>query len=323
MKQGSFEDLNQLGKAKTPFVFFLSYDKQQLYVCSKDNWENHPNLHFNFLGYSNNLTKGQKVKAAGKMNFQAPKKQVYKDAFAKVRAALKAGDTYLLNLTYQSHISFDEEPIDIYHRAKSKFKAFFLDKYLFFSPEKFIEIVNNTIRAYPMKGTIEANVPNAKEKLIKDLKETAEHNTIVDLLRNDISQVATETVVEKYRYIDKIKTHKGDILQASSQIAAKVNSNWKSQIGSILDQLTPAGSISGAPKQRTLEIIEEIEDYNRGFYTGICGVFTGESLHTGVMIRFMEKTAEGWVFKSGGGIHHLSDCDEEYAELKQKIYLPN
>ena len=91
---------------------------------------------------------------------------------------------------------------------------------------------------------------------------------------------------------------------------------------SILQKLLPAGSISGAPKASTLRIIEEIEGYERGFYTGIMGQFNGQELNTGVMIRFIEQQNDQLIFKSGGGITIFSEEEMEYKELIQKVYLP-
>jgi len=86
--------------------------------------------------------------------------------------------------------------------------------------------------------------------------------------------------------------------------------------------LLPAGSISGAPKLKTLEIILETETYNRGYYTGVFGYFDGINLDSCVMIRFIENQNERLIFKSGGGITMMSDLDSEYRELIKKIYVP-
>ncbi|MFA6683730.1 MAG: chorismate-binding protein, partial [Arcobacteraceae bacterium] len=76
-----------------------------------------------------------------------------------------------------------------------------------------------------------------------------------------------------------------------------------------------------APKKKTLEIIEKIEDYDRGFFTGIFGYFDGKSFDSGVLIRYIEKTRDGLVYKSGGGITLDSDDLSEYDELISKVYL--
>ena len=96
----------------------------------------------------------------------------------------------------------------------------------------------------------------------------------------------------------------------------------KITIGTLLDKLTPAGSITGTPKKSTVNIIDNIENYDRGFYTGVFGLFDGESLHAAVMIRFIEKENAQLVYKSGGGITIDSDAKSEYEELIDKIYLP-
>lgn len=84
----------------------------------------------------------------------------------------------------------------------------------------------------------------------------------------------------------------------------------------------PAGSITGAPKNKTVAIIEEAEGYDRGFYTGIMGIYDRGELNSAVMIRFVEQHGDGLSFKAGGGITSKSDCRKEYDEVLQKIYLP-
>lgn len=172
-----------------------------------------------------------------------------------------------------------------------------------------------------MKGTIDGALPDAESKLIGDLKESAEHNTIVDLIRNDLSKVADHVEVARFRYIEKIRAHDREILQVSSEITGRLPQNYPERIGYILDALLPAGSISGAPKQRTVEIIRETEPEPRGYYTGVFGVFDGINLESAVMIRFIEKTKKGLRYRSGGGITHMSDARKEFDEMVDKVYL--
>jgi para-aminobenzoate synthetase component 1 len=173
-----------------------------------------------------------------------------------------------------------------------------------------------------MKGTIDATLPDAERKILQDEKEMAEHATIVDLLRNDLSMVATDVRVSRYRYVERINTMQQDLLQVSSEIIGRLPDKYRERLGDILFSLLPAGSICGAPKIKTLEIIRQAEGYDRGFYTGVCGYFDGENLDSAVMIRFMEQTDEGLVYKSGGGITFQSELDKEYEELIQKVYVP-
>jgi len=247
---------------------------------------------------------------------------LYKKKFDAVIEKIKAGETYILNLTQATPITTTLSLREIYKLANAHYKLRYKDQFVCFSPEKFIQIQGNTIHTFPMKGTIDASVPNAKEKILANTKEMAEHVMIVDLLRNDLSIVAKNVKVEKFRYIQKINAGAKELLQVSSHIRGDLESDWREHLGDILQALLPAGSISGAPKRSTLDIIKEVEKYERGFFSGIFGIFDGINFDSGVMIRFIEKSEKGYIYKSGGGITLDSDAFLEYEELQDKIYLP-
>ena len=174
-----------------------------------------------------------------------------------------------------------------------------------------------------MKGTINASEEIAKQKLLDSKKEFEEHNTIVDLIRNDLAIVSQNIQVKKYRYVERIETHRGAIYQTSSEICGELDENWQIEIGSLLSKLLPAGSISGAPKEKTMQIIQQAEGEKRGYYTGIFGYFDGESLESAVAIRYIEKNEQGEIqFRSGGGITSQSSLEEEYQEILEKVYVP-
>ncbi|MDD2450521.1 MAG: aminodeoxychorismate synthase component I, partial [Sulfurovum sp.] len=235
---------------------------------------------------------------------------------------IRSGNTYLLNLTFKTPIETDLSLKEIFTYARAKFKLYFKGRFICFSPERFVEIEGNTIATYPMKGTIDASLPNAEERILSDQKEMAEHVMIVDLMRNDLGIIGENVRVEKFRYIDRIKAGEKELLQVSSRITARLPENWREHLGSLLEQILPAGSISGTPKRSTVDIINRVENYDRGFYTGIFGVFDGESFRSGVMIRFIEKENGRLFYKSGGGITIDSDAQSEYEELIDKVYLP-
>jgi len=247
---------------------------------------------------------------------------LYSSAFNRVIENIIHGNTYLLNLTFPSEISIDLTPDQIFGIAKAKYKLLYKDEFVVFSPETFVEISDNTIRSYPMKGTIDASVPDALEKIMSDEKELSEHNTIVDLIRNDLSMVADKVSVPRYRYHESIRTGDRELIQISSEISGNLGEGWQSRLGDILLSLLPAGSISGAPKAETIRIINECETDNRGYYTGIFGVFDGSSFDSAVMIRFIEQINGRYVYRSGGGITYLSDPRMEYDELIAKVYVP-
>lgn len=173
-----------------------------------------------------------------------------------------------------------------------------------------------------MKGTIDATIPQAKSVILANQKEMAEHVMVVDLLRNDLNMVSKNVRVENFRYITKIDAGDKKLLQVSSHICGDLEDNWHENIGSILKKLLPAGSISGTPKKSTLDIIERIEKYDRDFFSGVFGVYDGTKLDSAVMIRFIEKTNKGFIYKSGGGITLESDPRSEYKEMLDKVYIP-
>ena len=287
---------------------------------------------------------------------EPPLYEDYERSFNIVKSNLMAGNSYLTNLTCRVPVSCNLSLEEIFHRAKGKYKLLLrrkrtLTPFVCFSPETFVRIKGGRIYSYPMKGTLDASLPNAEKQLMEDRKEAAEHATIADLIRNDLSRVAENVRVDKYRYIDVLHTNKGDILQTSSEISGRLPEDYPHHLGEILDAQLPAGSITGAPKDKTMQIIHEAEGYDRGFYTGIMGIYDQGELNSAVMIRFIEeetspvdfeadgeknfkakegKASEGkeskasrkLYFKAGGGITSKSDCRKEYEEVIQKIYLP-
>jgi len=210
----------------------------------------------------------------------------------------------------------------LFQQVSARYKVWMKDHFLCFSPEIFVKMEEGKIYSYPMKGTIDATLPDACDQLMNDEKEICEHATIVDLIRNDLSMVATGVEVTRYRYIDRLETNRGPLLQASSEISGQLADTWKAELGSILLRLLPAGSISGAPKKKTCDIIERAEPSPRGFYTGVSGCFDGNKLDSAVMIRFIEQQGEQFLFRSGGGITTRSLPEDEYNEMIRKVYVP-
>lgn len=246
----------------------------------------------------------------------------YEKAFALVQKNILHGNSFLLNLTFPTRIDTDLSLEEIFLHSQAPYKLYFKNRFVLFSPESFVQIRDDRIFSYPMKGTIDAAVPNAEKELMDNEKELWEHNTIVDLIRNDLSMVAKEVEVTRYRYIDRVKTHKNVLLQVSSEIRGRLEPDWRSRLGEILLQLLPAGSISGAPKKKTTEIIAEAEGRKRGYFTGIFGIFDGKSLDSGVMIRYIERINGRLQFRSGGGITGYSEARSEYNEMIEKVYVP-
>ena len=283
----------------------------------------HTNLLFELNGFKNHSFH---KKAALPEDFYFLKSPMpfadYEAKFNHVVSNLKAGNSFLVNLSVPTPVKTNLSLLDIFSHSDAPYRLWYKNHFVCFSPEIFVRIHGNRISSFPMKGTIDASFPDAEKVILTNPKEAAEHATIVDLIRNDLSMVSQKVWVERYRYIDKIKTNDKTLLQVSSEVSGILHSGFDGEYGDILLKLLPAGSITGAPKPSTLKIIEEAENYERGYYTGVMGYFDGENFESAVMIRYIENQNGQMVFKSGGGITALSNAKDEYQEIIDKVYLP-
>lgn len=315
-----FQRMDELSERKEPFFFLISFLMDEVRIFTKNEIENN-SLLIDFPNVTNDKDEHAKVPNFDWKSFPETLED-YQKGFEIVQENLKKGNSYLTNYTRKTEIETSLTLEDIFKFSKAKYKILVPDEFVCFSPETFIEIVDNKIFTHPMKGTIDAEIEDAENILKNDPKEKAEHYTVVDLLRNDLSMVANNVRVKDFQRIDFIKTKQKNLLAMSSEIEGEIKPEFQNKIGSILQKLLPAGSILGAPKPKTLEIILEAEKYDRSFYTGIAGYFDGKNLDSCVMIRFIEKENGKLFFKSGGGITHQSELISEYEEMKNKIYVP-
>jgi para-aminobenzoate synthetase component 1 len=317
------EQLNQWGQEKKPFVFLIDFEQKKPQAWPVDacpDW-----FQYKFTKASSD----QPFSAIDNKNVNSVEHSLitkhpislsdYKHKFNQVMDALHKGDSFLMNLTIPTPVQNTVNFQTYFNHAKSKYVVWLKNDFIAFSPETFIQIESGMISTFPMKGTIDASLPNAKELLLNDSKELAEHATIVDLLRNDLSRVASKVRVTNFRYYEEIPTQNGKIGQVSSAIQGELPPDYASRIGSILYDLLPAGSVSGAPKKKTAQLIASIEGTDRGYYTGIAGYFDGVNLDSCVLIRYL---GADQVYHSGGGITFQSDMASEYQEMINKVYVP-
>ena len=316
----NFDKMDELSEQKVPFFFMVDFLVENLLVYVESELKENSIL-VDFQNFRNINLYEEEKKDVHLKSFPESK-QEYRKGFDIVQENLKLGNSYLTNYTCKTEIEINLSLEEIFYLSKAKYKVLHKDEFVFFSPETFIEVIDNEIFTHPMKGTIDAAKENAIEVLKNDVKEKAEHYTVVDLLRNDLSMVADEVKVNEFQRIDFLKTNEKNLYAMSSEISGKLKPEFQNKIGSVMKSLLPAGSILGAPKPKTLEIIQEAENYDRGYYTGVCGWFDGKNLDSCVMIRFIEKESGKLYFKSGGGITHLSNFADEYQEMKNKIYVP-
>jgi para-aminobenzoate synthetase component 1 len=279
-----------------------------------------------------NKTAASKTAALFKASTFKPKwhKDDYQKAFFKVQDYLVAGDCYQVNLThpfisahYQGSAIDTLQPL--FDALKPSFGCYFQGEsceLVSMSPERFISIDNTgKLQAKPIKGTIkrsdDKSVDNA---LIKELtnsaKNQAENLMIVDLLRNDLSISATPGSV-KVDKLFELESHP-NVHHLVSTISAQLRPEISP--AEAISHAFPGGSITGAPKKRAMEIINELEVQPRSLYCGSFGYFS-DSGHTdfNILIRSLEFRNGSIICWGGGGITVDSDCDEEYEESLTKI----
>ncbi|MCJ7933870.1 MAG: aminodeoxychorismate synthase component I [Chryseobacterium sp.] len=320
MNHQKFMEMDELSLQKVPYFFVIDFLGQNVEIYLENEIEK-SGLLIDFQEFSNKKKEQELPEKIEWKSFPEPLES-FETGFDKVQKNIRLGNSYLVNYTRKTEIQTNLTLEEIFYHSNAKYKVFYKDFFVFFSPETFVKIIDGKIVTYPMKGTIDASLENAAEILKNDKKEKAEHYTVVDLLRNDLSMVADEVKVDQFQHIDFIKTQQKDLYAMSSEISGILKSEFSGKVGSIMKKLLPAGSILGAPKPKTLEIILEAEGYDRGYYTGVCGWFDGQNVDSCVMIRFIEKEGEQLYFKSGGGITHMSKLEDEYQEMKNKIYVP-
>ena len=316
-----FEQMNELGKARVPFLFVFDFELKKPLIIPLEavDWQK---VRYEINGIGPDYGKKEVLPENAFFHASEADKKHYLHAFEQLMFHLGRGDTYLINLTMPVRVETNLSLKQIFEHSQAKYKLWLADECVVFSPEPFVQIQNGIISTFPMKGTIQADQEGTDQQLLEDPKEKAEHYTIVDLLRNDLNSVAVNVRVNSFRFLQKVETHRGALWQTSSRISGELPADFCQHLGDIFQKLLPAGSISGAPKKRTVELIQAIEKYERGYYTGVMGVFDGQNLDSGVMIRFVEQTKDGLVYKAGGGITVNSNVKTEYEELLQKVYLP-
>lgn len=320
--------MNSLGKRGKPFLFVLDFDLKEPVVLPLEGTQEDGPLYYlrGVKNYSSDRRSDGDRDRETKKIIRFSKKPVsyaeYRESFDTIHGHFLRGNTFLTNLTFPTEISINLSLEEIFRLSRARYKLLMPGRFTVFSPECFVTIKDGIISSYPMKGTIDASVPDARTRILDDPKETAEHITIVDLIRNDIGIIAETVRVKSFRYIDYVKTNQKDLLQVSSEITGVLPKDYLQRLGDIIFAMLPAGSVTGAPKKKTVEIIKEAETYERGYYTGVFGLFDGKSLDSAVMIRFIERIGDTLYFKSGGGLTVYSDPESEYREYVDKVYVP-
>lgn len=313
-------EMNRCGTERRPFLWGISYDLEKGFLVCDPMCQEEVMWHIGRYGNDAHITSSA---SAPVLQVRKPISRVfYAGMFSTVMQGLMRGDSFLANLTGATEVKCTGTLRDVFIHSRAPFRLLIGDEFVCFSPEPFVRIRGRNISTYPMKGTADASVPGAEEALLADYKETCEHYTIVDLMRNDLNSVATDVTVRRFRYVEEITTASGSILQTSSEVCGILPEDSVLRFGDVILPLLPAGSITGAPKKSTVALINAAEKSDRGWYTGVFGYFDGKEMLTAVMIRCLQRASDGCLyFHSGGGITVNSSEEDEYAELMAKVRL--
>ena len=265
-----------------------------------------------------------------KINTQ--KKKYFSDV-KEIKKFIKEGDTYQVNYTVKGKFKFSGDAASLFKtlifNQSAKYSAFInLGNRIIISlsPELLFELEGQKIKTEPMKGTMIRGINSQdddlqKYKLVKSEKDKAENLMIVDLLRNDFGKISEYGKV-KVKELFKIENYES-LFQMISTVETKLRRGVK--LPEILKNVFPCGSITGAPKIRTMEIINSLEKEERGIYTGTIGIVKKNKAVFNVAIRTLEIDKKGnGVIGLGSGIVWDSDADKEYQEtLLKSRFLTN
>lgn len=254
----------------------------------------------------------------------------YKKLVSKSIRACKLGDVFQIVISRQFQQKFQGDEFNIFRKLRSINPSPFLfyfdyGDYKIFgsSPEYQLIIKNSTAYLYPIAGTILRTGNNIKDKMLsealsKNTKENSEHVMLVDLTRNDLSRNSSLVKIETYKKI-KYFSH---VLHLESNVYGKLPIHY-SPIKVFLESF-PAGTLSGAPKYKAIELIDEFENQSRGIYGGSIGFFGFDgSINTAIIIRSFLSKGNTLFMQAGAGIVANSIEENELQEVKNKLKALN
>ena len=264
-------------------------------------------------------------------------KDEYNECVERIRELIAAGDTYQVNYSFPLTSSFTGDPLAWFHRLRvgqrANYSAYVdLGRYkvLSLSPELFFERHGDHVRTKPMKGTVQRGRTDDEDAelarwLQNSIKNRAENVMIVDLLRNDLGKVSVPGGVDVTSLFDLERFE--TVWQMTSTVEATLKNG--TSLVDLIGALFPCGSVTGAPKIRTMQIIRELERFPRGAYTGTIGLLRpGGDCTFNVAIRTVVLDTETNVATCsvGGGITIDSTAEDEYQECLVKsrfLYVGN
>lgn len=256
-------------------------------------------------------------------------KEPYKEAIDQVRSYIRSGDIYQANMTQRFSAELREDTFGLYQKLRrinaapfASYIDFGTGHVLSSSPERFIKVTEGKIEARPIKGTMPRSTDPVQDQKNRDIlvnseKDKSELLMIVDLERNDLSKIA-KTGTVKVTELFKLESY-ATVHHLVATVQAEVDEQY--DIVDCLKATFPGGSITGAPKIRAMEVIDELEPTARGLYTGSIGyIDLNQNMDLNIVIRtYICKNGKVY-FQAGGGIVWDSDPESEYQESLDKAF---
>ena len=316
-------------------VGFLSYDSKNIFfpnVNFKNINSDVPLIWFGKPRVIKKIHKSDLINLKTKKSvlnkiIDVPNIKYYNQIIAKIKNYLKLGEVYQINYTQPISLELIGKEFDLYlsllKTANPSYSAYLnlnSKTYLSMSPENFFTKINNKISSYPIKGTrmrsnIDSEDVDLKIELMNSEKDKAEHLMIVDLIRNDLGKICQYGSI-KVNDLFHVKS-----FNTVHHMVSDINGTLKDNISetNIFEALFPGGSITGAPKQRAIEIIDQIENYSRGIYTGAMGIISNNGdMIFNIAIRTLTLENQKAEYPVGGGVVWDSTAKGEREEAIQK-----
>ena len=310
--ESAFFRIEQLQK-KFYLLGYITYDFKNLYFEVYENYEKYI---------------PQKGKSLGTLTKPLISKNNYIKAIDKIKEYIAQGITYEVNYTYPMEVYTNLDGLELYEalleKQKTPYNTFLKTKnttLLSFSPELFFRLKGNKITTKPMKGTApklnDGKDSERKTFLYNDIKNRAENIMIVDLLRNDLGRIS-KTGSVKVDKLFEIEEHP-TVFQMTSEISSEIEENVS--LYNIFKAIFPCGSITGAPKISTMEVIKELEPFNRNIYCGAIGFLSPEMCEFSVPIRILYGNNYKYHYHTGGAVVWDSKPEEEWEETITKAKI--
>ncbi len=304
-------------------IYVYDYLKNRLYIAGYNFGENSEKKVELYKEALKNIKADDSNFKIGKHLESNFTKEKFKDTISQAKEYIFAGDIYQVNLSQRFHTDFSGDAYEFYKNFRNISPApfgAFLDygsfQILSNSPERYLLISNDHIETRPIKGTRKRGKDSVedemlKQELINSDKDKAEHLMIVDLERNDLGRIAKFNSV-KVSEFEIIETY-ANVHHMVSTVEAKIDKRF--HIVDCIKNSYPGGSITGAPKIRAMEIIDELEPTYRSVYTGSIGYISfDDDLDLNIAIRTAIIKDNTIYFQVGGGIVADSDPEDEYIE---------